>query len=84
MRCGYNTTHISRWGHRNLARLKTQFNVDFQMYLPSLEMVKDIKRSTLFRKGTMYWHVHCAQNTYPVQQSIKWKVPPQYGVVMKL
>ena len=67
----YNTTHFSRWAHKNITLMKHAFNVDFQMYLPSQDMVRDFMKSSIFHLGNMYWHVQAGNHTYPVHMAEK-------------
>ena len=71
----YNNHFLSKEGHANIARIRMAFNVDMQMYVPSLGMIKEIIKLTMFRLNSIYWHVHAGKTSFPVWQAIKWNVP---------
>ena len=71
----YNNLYFSRYGHYNIANLKTRLNVDLDIYQPSLESVRELIRSSMYLFGSIYWHSHAGVTSYPVKVSIRKKIP---------
>jgi N-acetyl sugar amidotransferase len=71
----YNKQYNTTVGVRNLANLRIRFNCDLMTLTLNPETVKKITRTTLRRIGSIYWHCLAGQTVYPVQISVKFKIP---------
>ncbi len=71
----YNKHYNTRRGHRNLAYLRTIFDVDIYSQVMQPQTVKKITRETLRLRGSMYWHVLAGQTVWPVQVAVRQKIP---------
>lgn len=71
----YNKYYNTEVGIRNLANLRIQFNVDFILQNVKPDSVKKITRQTLAEHGSIYWHCLAGQSAFPVQISVKYKIP---------
>jgi N-acetyl sugar amidotransferase len=71
----YNKHYNTAVGFRNLSNLKIKLDCDLIMLTVNPEKVKKITRATLRRFGSIYWHVLAGQTAYPVQMSVKLKIP---------
>jgi N-acetyl sugar amidotransferase len=71
----YNKQYNTAVGVRNLANLRIRFDCDLMTLTLNPETVKKITRSTLRRIGSIYWHCLAGQTVYPVQISVKFKIP---------
>ena len=70
----YNSLYTNRVGHRNLANLRSRFNVDIHMHIPPLEHIRELNRATLYTLNSMYWHVHAGSTAFPVQLAVKYGI----------
>lgn len=71
----YNKHYNTRRGHRNLAYLRTIFDLDIYAQVINPQTVKKITRETLRLRGSMYWHVLAGQTVWPVQVAVRNKIP---------
>ena len=71
----YNKHYNTPLGIWNLANLKIQFDCDLLMNNTNPQVIKKITRSTFRRFGSIYWHVIAGQTVFPVQTSIRFKIP---------
>lgn len=71
----YNKYYNTEVGIRNLSNLRIQFNVDIIIQNVKPESVKKITRQTLAEYGSIYWHCLAGQTVFPVQTSVKYKIP---------
>jgi N-acetyl sugar amidotransferase len=71
----YNKHFNTAEGIRNLANLRIQFDCDIMTLTVSPEIVKNITRATMRKFGSIYWHCIAGQTVYPVQMSVKFKIP---------
>lgn len=71
----YNKHYNTRRGHRNLAYLRTIFDLDIYTQVINPQTVKKITRETLRLRGSMYWHVLAGQTVWPVQVAVRNKIP---------
>jgi hypothetical protein len=71
----YNKYYNTEIGIKNLSNLRIKFDSDilFQNVNPS--KVKKITKFTLSKYGNIYWHCIAGQTVFPVQISIKYKIP---------
>jgi N-acetyl sugar amidotransferase len=71
----YNKYFNTPLGIRNLANLRIRFNCDILYQNVNPISVKKIARSTLRRFGSIYWPILAGQTVFPVQTSVRYKVP---------
>lgn len=71
----YNSYFNTPEGIANLANLRTQFDVDFQLKNVNPEVVKKITRTSLFRFGSVYWPVLAGKTVFPVQTAVMMQIP---------
>jgi N-acetyl sugar amidotransferase len=71
----YNSQYNTRRGIRNLANLATVFDCDMVTSTLSPALVKHVTRHTLRRHGSIYWQVLAGMLTFPVQVSVKFRIP---------
>lgn len=71
----YNKYYNTEVGIRNLSNLRIQFNVDLIIQNVKPDSVKKITRQTLAEYGSIYWHCLAGQSVFPVQTSVKYKIP---------
>ena len=71
----YNKHYNTRRGHRNLAYLRTLFDLDIYTQVINPQTVKKITRETLRIRGSLYWHVLAGQTVWPVQVAVRHKIP---------
>lgn len=71
----YNTHYMTAVGARNLAKLRSTFDVDLFTLTVNPEKVKSITRATLRRLGSVYWHCIAGQTAFPVQLAVRLKIP---------
>jgi len=71
----YNRHYNTRRGHRNLAYLRTIFDVDIYSQVIQPQTVKKVTRETLRLRASMYWHVLAGQTVWPVQVAVRYKIP---------
>jgi len=71
----YNHHYNTKVGIRNLANLATVFDCDIVTSTLSPSLLKRITRHTLKSFGSMYWQVLAGFYTFPVQISVKFRIP---------
>jgi N-acetyl sugar amidotransferase len=71
----YNKYFNSPLGIRNLANLRIRFNCDILYQNVNPVLVKKITRSTLRQFGSIYWPILAGQTVFPVQTSVRYKIP---------
>lgn len=71
----YNKQYNTMRGIRNLAYLRTLFGCDISALTVAPERVKKITRATIKKFGSIYWHCLAGQTVYPVQTSVRLKIP---------
>lgn len=71
----YNKYFNTPIGIKNLANLRTKFDVDVLIQNINPTIVKKITKTTLFELGSMYWPCIAGQTVFPVQTSIRYKIP---------
>ena len=71
----YNKYYNTPLGIKNLANLRIQFDCDILFQNVNPISVKKITRTTFRSFGSIYWHVLAGQTVFPVQTSIRYKVP---------
>jgi len=71
----YNKYFNTPLGIKNLANLRIKFNCDILYQNVNPISVKKITRSTLRQLGSIYWPILAGQTVFPVQTSIRYKVP---------
>lgn len=71
----YNKQYNTMRGIRNLAYLRTLFGCDISALTVAPERVKKITRATIKKFGSIYWHCIAGQTVYPVQASVRLKIP---------
>lgn len=71
----YNKYFNTSLGIRNLANLRIRFNCDILYQNVNPISVKKIVRSTLRKFGSIYWPILAGQTVFPVQTSVRYKIP---------
>lgn len=71
----YNKYFNTALGIRNLANLRSKFDVDILIQNVNPHIVKKITRETLKTLGSIYWTCIAGQTVFPVQTSIRYKIP---------
>ncbi|MDA7433310.1 N-acetyl sugar amidotransferase [Synechococcus sp. AH-601-N10] len=71
----YNSLYTTRLGFNNLAQLRSVFNVDINIFTPSIEQVRQITKASLYHLNSMYWHVHAGHTSFPVQVALRYEIP---------
>ena len=71
----YNKYFNTPLGIKNLANLRSKFNVDILIQNVNPNHVKKITKTTLRTMGSMYWPCIAGQTVFPVQTSIRYKIP---------
>lgn len=71
----YNKYFNTPLGIRNLANLRIQFNCDILYQNVNPISVRNITRSTLREFGSIYWPILAGQTVFPVQTSVRYKIP---------
>ena len=71
----YNKYFNTEVGVKNLANLRIKFNCDILFQNVNPVSVKKITRKTLVNFGNMYWPVLAGSTVFPVQISVKYKIP---------
>ncbi len=62
-------------GDYNRDRMRHVFEADHIVFGPSVEVLKKLNRLCFRKMGDMNWHAHCGICTYPVQLSVKFRIP---------
>jgi N-acetyl sugar amidotransferase len=68
----YFNTPLGIW---NLANLRTRFDCDILFQNINPNSVRKITRSTLRKFGSIYWPCLAGQTVFPVQTSLRYKIP---------
>ena len=71
----YNKYYNTSIGIKNISNLRIKFNCDILFQNVNPISVKKITRNTLIDFGSIYWHVLAGHTVFPVQISIKYKIP---------
>lgn len=71
----YNKYFNTPLGIKNLANLRIKFDCDILMQNVNPVSVKKITSHTLFEIGSMYWPILAGHSVFPVQTSIRYKIP---------
>lgn len=71
----YNKYFNTPVGIKNLANLRTKFDVDVLIQNINPKIVKKITKTTLFELGSIYWPCIAGQTVFPVQTSIRYNIP---------
>jgi N-acetyl sugar amidotransferase len=71
----YNKYFNTPLGVRNLANLRIRFNCDIVYQNVNQNSVKNITRTTLRKFGSIYWPILAGQSVFPVQTSVRYKIP---------
>ncbi len=71
----YNKYFNTPLGIRNLANLRIRFNCDILYQNVNPISVKNITRTTLRTYGSIYWPTLAGQTVFPVQTSVRFKIP---------
>lgn len=71
----YNKYYNTSLGIRNLSNLRRKFNLDILIQNVNPESVKKITRRTLAEYGSAYWHCIAGQTVFPVQTSVRYRIP---------
>lgn len=71
----YNKYFNTPLGIRNLANLRSKFNVDILVQNINPNTVKKITRSTLRRFGSIYWPILAGGTVFPVQTAVRFGIP---------
>ena len=71
----YNKYFNTPLGIRNLANLRTKFDVDILVQNVNPNSVKKITRYTLMEFGNIYWPILAGHTVFPVQTAINYKIP---------
>ena len=71
----YNKYYNTEIGIRNLSNLRIKFDSDILFQNVNPNKVKKITKFTLSKYGNIYWHCIAGQTAFPVQISVKYKIP---------
>jgi N-acetyl sugar amidotransferase len=71
----YNKQYNTDVGVRNLANLRILFDCDIISLTVNPETVKKITRASIRKLGSIYWHCLAGQTVFPVQSSVRFKIP---------
>jgi N-acetyl sugar amidotransferase len=71
----YNKYFNTPLGIRNLANLRSKFDVDILIQNINPNVVKKVTKATLKHMGSIYWPCIAGQTVFPVQTSIRYKIP---------
>ena len=71
----YNKYFNTPVGIRNLANLRSKFNVDILIQNINPKLVKKVTKTTISKIGSIYWPCIAGQTVFPVQTSIRFKIP---------
>ena len=71
----YNKYWNTPIGIKNLSTLRIKFNCDILFQNINPNNVKKITKATLYKLGSMYWHSLAGNTVFPVQISVKYKIP---------
>jgi hypothetical protein len=71
----YNKYFNTPLGIKNLANLRSRFDVDILQQNINPFVVKKITRSTLRRFGSVYWPILAGGTVFPVQTAVRYNIP---------
>lgn len=71
----YNKYFNTPLGIKNLANLRSTFNVDVLLQNINPLVVKKVTRSTLRRFGSIYWPILAGGTVFPVQTAVRFDIP---------
>jgi len=71
----YNKQYNTDAGIYNLSQLKVQFDCDCLVKTINRDIAKKITKATLRQFGSMYWHCLAGETVYPVETSVRFKIP---------
>ena len=71
----YNKYWNTPLGIKNLSTLRIKFNCDIIFQNVNPIKVKKITKATLYKLGSIYWHSLSGHSVFPVQISIRYKIP---------
>ncbi|MDC1443558.1 N-acetyl sugar amidotransferase [Gammaproteobacteria bacterium] len=71
----YNKYFNTPLGIKNLANLRSKFDVDILIQNINPHVVKKVTKATLKTMGSMYWPSIAGQTVFPVQTSVRYKIP---------
>ena len=71
----YNKYYNTEIGIRNLSNLRLNLILIFYFKMQNPNKVKKITKFTLSKYGNIYWHCIAGQTVFPVQISVKYKIP---------
>jgi len=71
----YNKYWNTPLGIKNLSTLRIKFNCDIIFQNVNPIKVKKITKASLYKLGSIYWHSLSGHSVFPVQISIKYKIP---------
>ena len=71
----YNKYFNTPLGIKNLSNLRSKFNVDILIQNINPFIVKKVTKATLKMLGSIYWPCIAGQTVFPVQTSIRFKIP---------
>lgn len=71
----YNKYYNTEIGIKNLSNLRIKFDSDILFQNVNPNKVKKITKFTLTKYGNIYWHCIAGQTVFPVQISVKYKIP---------
>lgn len=71
----YNTHYTTPRGHRNLAYLRTIFDVDCYTMLLGADLLRKVTERSLELLGSIYWQCLAGRTVLPVQVAVRYKIP---------
>ncbi len=71
----FNRTFNSKEGIRNLAKLRTEFDVDFRQYSINPKVTKAVMACTLTNLGSLNWLWIAGQTSLPVRIAVQLEIP---------
>jgi len=71
----YNTHYNTLVGIRNLQNLKTKLGCDLIQLNINPNITRELASYTFKKLGSIYWHNHAGYTVFPVQISVKMKIP---------
>lgn len=71
----YNKYFNTSLGIKNISNLRIKFDLDTVSKNVNMNSVKKIVKHTLFEYQNIYWHILAGQTVFPLEVSIKYKIP---------
>lgn len=71
----YNKYFNTSVGIENLSNLRIKFNCDIIFKNVNINSVKKITKNTFVKFGNIYWPILAGHSVFPVEASIKFKIP---------